>query len=310
MNILFVNYGDFTTNSLNHIGGFANTLSAAGHACVVAVPARKETLAHVAHPLFIAATYDEVLARPQLFPNGKTADIIHAWTPRECVRQFTVRYQRAAQLYRGGDFPPAPPRARVLIHLEDNENFLLEAYTGQPLGTLRAASAAETAARLDPSLPHPLRSDAFLRVADGVTHIIDKLAEFAPPGVPTHLLFPGVDFGLYRPFPPGDPDLAAFRAELGLRPEERVRAITGSNTVANEPEMRDLYLAVALLNQRGIPTRLVRTGFNSPRFHAGLAPDILQHVLDLGFIEKAKLPRLLALADVLVQPGRPGAFND
>ena len=34
MNILFVNYGDFTTNSLNHIGGFANTLCAAGHACV------------------------------------------------------------------------------------------------------------------------------------------------------------------------------------------------------------------------------------------------------------------------------------
>ena len=53
LNILFVNYGDFTTNSLNHIGGFANTLCAAGHACVVAVPDRKETLQHIVTPLFI-----------------------------------------------------------------------------------------------------------------------------------------------------------------------------------------------------------------------------------------------------------------
>ena len=73
MNILFVNYGDFTTNSLNHIGGFANTLCAAGHACAVVVPAKKDTLKHVAQPLFIAATYDEALARPDLFPNGKPA---------------------------------------------------------------------------------------------------------------------------------------------------------------------------------------------------------------------------------------------
>ena len=29
-----------------------------------------------------------------------------------------------------------------------------------------------------------------------------------------------------------------------------------------------------------------------------------------GFVPKARLPRLLALADVLVQPGRAGAFND
>ena len=88
MNILFVNYGDFTTNSLNHIGGFANTLCAAGHACVVAVPSGKDTLSYIANPLFIAATYDELLGRPKYFPNGKPADLIHAWTPREGVRKF------------------------------------------------------------------------------------------------------------------------------------------------------------------------------------------------------------------------------
>ena len=301
VNILFVNYGDFTTNSLNHIGGFANTLCAAGHACVVAVPDRKETLQHIAHPLFIAATYDEALARPTLFPNGQPADLIHAWTPRECVRKFTVAYQRAALAATGGSHP-----ARVLIHLEDNEHFLLEGFTGKSFASLRDASAAELHAQLNDSLPHPLRSESFLRIADGVTHIIDKLAEFAPPGTPTHLLFPGVDFALYQPQPAD----AAFRTELGLIDEEKIIVFTGSNTFANEPEMRELYLAVALLNQRGIPATLVRTGFNSPRFLEGLPADVKRHVLDLGFVEKAKLPKLLALADVLVQPGRPGAFND
>ena len=167
MNILFVNYGDFTTNSLNHIGGFANTLCAAGHACVVAVPAKKETLTHIASPLFIAATYDELLARPKLFPNGQPADLIHAWTPREGVRKFTLTYQRSL----------AKP-ARLLIHLEDNERFLLEAFTGKKFADLRDASLAETEKWLVDGLPHPVRHESFLRIADGVTHIVEKLREF------------------------------------------------------------------------------------------------------------------------------------
>ncbi|MEX2044864.1 MAG: glycosyltransferase family 4 protein, partial [Opitutus sp.] len=295
MNILFVNYGDFTTNSLNHIGGFANTLCAAGHACVVAVPDGRETLAHVPSPLFIAATYDEALARPNHFPNGQAADIVHAWTPREGVRKFTVAYQRAS----------GKP-ARVLIHLEDNEHFLLETITGRPLSDLRRASPSELEKQLNDRLPDPLRHESFLRVADGITHIIGALREFVPAGVPAHLLFPGIDSSQNQP-QSADPSL---RAELGLREDEKIIVFTGSNTFANEPEVRELYLAVALLNQRGTPTRLVRTGFNSPHFLAGISDDVKRHVLDLGFIEKTKLPKLLALADVLVQPGRPGAFND
>src|SRR5262249_12867260 len=130
--------------------------------------------------------------------------------------------------------------------------------------------------------------------------------EFAPPDVPTHLLFPGVDFNQYQP-QPADP---VFRAQIGLQPDEKVLVFTGSNTFANEPEMRELYLAVTFLNQRGTRTRLVRTGFNSPRFLDGLSADVKRHVIDLGFIEKSRLPNLLALADVLVQPGHPGPFND
>ena len=303
MNLLFVNYGDFTTNSLNHIGGFANTLSAAGHACAVAVPTDLETLRHVADPLFIPVTHAEATARPALFPDGRPADLIHVWTPRESVRKCALAYQRA--VVAAGGTP-----ARLVIHLEDNEHFLLERYTGRTLAQLRALPAGELAGLIDDRLPHPFRAESFLRLADAVTHIIAPLAEFAPPGTPTHLLLPGVDFGLYRADLAGSAAATAERATLGLAPDERVLVFTGSNTFANEPEMRELYLAVALLNQRGLPTRLVRTGLNSPRFLAGLPEDVRRHVLDLGFVEKRRLPVLLALADVLVQPGQPGPFND
>jgi glycosyltransferase involved in cell wall biosynthesis len=303
LNLLFVNYGDFTPNSLNHIGGFANTLSAAGHACAVAVPADLETLRHVADPLFIPVTHAEAAARPGLFPDGRPADLIHAWTPREGVRKFVLAYQRA--VVAAGGTP-----ARLIVHLEDNEHFLLENYTGRTLAQLRALPAGELASLADDRLPHPFRAESFLRLADAVTHIIAPLAEFAPPGTPTHLLLPGVNFALYRPDLTGSAEVAAERAALGLGTEERVLVFTGSNTFANEPEMRSLYLAVALLNQRGTPTRLVRTGLNSPRFLAGLPEEVRRHVLDLGFVAKRRLPALLALADVLVQPGRPGPFND
>jgi hypothetical protein len=209
LNILFVNYGDFTTNSLNHIGGFANTLCAAGHACVVTVPHRKETLQHVANPLFIAATYDEALARSTLFPDGRSADLIHAWTPRECVRKFVVGYQHATLGSRD-----VANVARVIIHLEDNERFLLEGFTGKSFAALRETGAAELETLLNDSLPHPVRHESFLRIADGVTHIIDKLVEFAPPDTPTHLLFPGVDFSLYQP---QSPDPHSGRPWLGGR---------------------------------------------------------------------------------------------
>lgn len=294
MNILFVNYGDFTTNSLNHIGAFANTLCSQGHGCVVAVREKKETVRHVASPLFVPAVYEDALMRPNLFPNGKPADIIHAWTPRETVRKFVLAYQRAT-----------PTPARVIFHLEDNEEQLVSSFTGRSIEELRAMEGAALERLVGELLPHPIRYRTALRLADGITVLLDRLQDFAPPDVPVEIIPPGVDATLYQPQAP-DP---ALRRELGLRPEEKVIVFTGSITFANEAEMRELYLAVALLNQRGTPTRLIRTGFNTPPFLQGLAFD-QSCILDLGFVEKAKLPKLIALADVLVQPGHPGPFND
>ena len=294
MNVLFVNYGNFTTNSLNHIAGFANRLCATGHACVVAVTGEKETLSVVPSPRFVAATYAEVLARPALFPDGRPADVLHAWTPREGVRKFVAAYQRLQ------------PGTRLVVHLEDNEEYLLEAFGGQPLAELRELPEQKFPFPMVDGLPHPVRYHHLLRLADGVTVINECLREFVPAGKPVHLLLPGVDFALYQPRS-ADP---ALRRNLGLRPEEKVIVFTGSVTFANAAEMRELYGAVKLLNAGGTPVRLIRTGFTLPEFMSTLGYDCSPWLIELGFVEKSRLPGLLALADVLVQPGSPGAFND
>jgi glycosyltransferase involved in cell wall biosynthesis len=294
VNILFVNYGDFTSNSLNHIGAFANRLTLDGHACVVAVPEKPETVTALPKPLFTPVTYARALAPEPLFPNRAGADVVHAWTPRENVREFTLAYLRQH------------PRAALLIHLEDNEVFLIESYARESLATLETWSDEELAARLSPRLAHPVRFRNFLRVAHGATYITDRLREFIPEGKPSHRLLPGIDPALYQPSIP-DP---ALREQLGLKPDEKLLVFTGSTTFANLADVRTLLLAVRLINERGTPCKLVRTGINPPELDREIAALAGDRVIDLGFIEKARLGALLALADALVQPGAADAFND
>lgn len=295
MNILFVNYGDFTSNSLNHIAGFADALARRGHPCIVAVPERKATISAIRQPQFIPALFDDLLERPLAFPDGRGADIIHAWTPREVVRKFVVAYQSRV------DEP-----ARLLVHLEDNERHLLESYTGVSFEEFRSRDPQQIVQTLVESLPHPLRHEAFLLAADGISIIIETLREFVPTGMPTLVLPPGVDTSLYFPQKPDE----AFRRELGLSSNEKIVVYTGSVTFANEAEVRDLYAAIGILNERGVTTKLIRTGITPPNFVESLSTIQRAAAIHLGFVEKTKLPKIIALADALVQPGKEGPFND
>ncbi|CAM3037401.1 glycosyltransferase family 4 protein [Rariglobus hedericola] len=289
MNILFINYGDRLSNSLNHIAAFVTELNRLGHACIIALPSREPG------PAEGTLTYDEVVARPACFPNGRTADIIHAWTPREPVRRCLLAYQRTV-------FRPA----RVIIHLEDNERHILSTFTGLTFDEL-VSMPDETLGGLSIEvLSHPRRHQRLLQAADAVTCITPRLIEFVPSGIPATILPPGLDAWVRDPLPPD----AALRAQLGLLPHEQVIVYPGSANHANVEEILTLYAAVALLNHEGIPTRLIRTGPNPPWFNERLSPEERRHVIELGFVDRARLPALFALASVLVQPGVPGAFND
>jgi glycosyltransferase involved in cell wall biosynthesis len=87
-----------------------------------------------------------------------------------------------------------------------------------------------------------------------------------------------------------------------------VLVYTGNVHETNLAAMRELYRAVELLRRDGMPAVLVKTGWNFvpdthlPRLGAGIR--------DLGWVARARVPELLHAADVLVQPGAPGGFDD
>lgn len=292
-NVLFILPGSFASNSALHVAALANELTASGHACAVAVPHDPETLAHHRNPLFCGVTYLEA-EQPGLFADGRGPDIIHAWTTRENVRQLAARMlQRHA--------------ARLLVHLEDNESHVLALTLGRASAEVAALSDAELDRLLPPDLSHPSRSRDFLASADGITVITERLREFVPAGKPCLTLWPAADTRYFGP----QPIPAAFRAALALPPGTTVLFYHGNVHAANAADMRELYAAVAQLNEAGHPVTLIRTGLDQVDFLGPWADRVRPHVLALGqILQHRHLPALMALADIFVQPGGSDAFND
>lgn len=292
MNILFVNYGDFQSNSLNHIGPLANALARAGHACAVAVPSGLETLADVPDAHFQALEFGGLA--DFAFPNGEPADVIHAWTPREVVRRFVLACKRRF------------PDARLVIHLEDHEDHLTQTYSGREEDDFQLRRLDSFNPSVPPVLSHPLRSRGLLALADGVTLIVRTLEEMVPDFLPRRVIVPPVDLMQFSP----DAGSAGEKDVLSLGEGVCVVAYTGNTTFANLADLRDLYSAIEMLRRRGRRMVLIKTGYQMDELAAHPLCSDAEAYRDLGFIEKGRLPALLAMSAVLIQPGRPGPFND
>ena len=293
LNVLFVLPGSFASNSALHVAALANELCLAGHACAVAVPHDLETIAHHTAPAFRGLSYAEA-EKGVVFANGHGPDVIHAWTTRENVRGLTEKLL-------------ARHRARVVVHLEDNEQQILALSLGRPAGELDKLPDAELDRLVPADLSHPRRSRDFLAAANGVTVITNKLSEFVPAGKACTTIMPAADERHYFPRPVP----AAFRAALRLAPNTTVLFYHGNVHASNAAEMRELYAAVLELNRTGTPVTLIRTGLDRVDFLGPLAGEVAPHVLALGqILHHRLLPPLMALADIFVQPGESDAFND
>jgi glycosyltransferase involved in cell wall biosynthesis len=293
LNVLFVLPGSFASNSALHVAALANELAAAGHACAVAVPHDVETISHHEDPAFRGVTHAEA-DRGAVFPDGRGPQLVHAWTTRENVRELADRLrQRHA--------------ARLVVHLEDNEQQLLALALRRDFAALEKLSGAELDGLVPGDRSHPHRSRAFLAGADGVTVITDRLRDFVPAGRPCHVIRPAADARYFYPRPRPDD----FRRMLHLADDATVLFYHGNVHEANAAEVRELYAAVLALNREGEPVILVRTGLDAVDFLGPLASAVAPFVLNLGHILHHRyLPPLMALADIFVQPGAPDAFND
>lgn len=288
MHIVFVNYHHLDSNSGIHIFNLANQLSKYGVACSVCVPDHKEKTNALGKHAFDVQTFEEAKRLMQL---GRV-DLIHAWTPRENVRKIT---EILAEGY----------NAPYLVHLEDNEEAILESALRMPVNALHHLTEGQLDSLLPPHLSHPIRYKRFLKNARGVTMVMDTLQAFSPESEAKEVIWPGYEEELIWHRPPDH----ALRQRLGIAHQEYVVVYTGNVHNANHQEVFSLYLAVGLLNRRGIRTRLVRTGTDYVRLYDKQLNILDQYCITLGHLPRADLPALLSIADVLVQPGKADAFN-
>lgn len=292
MNVAFVNYHDFTSNSAVHIARLADELSELGDSCAVVVPGDPATVellgAHTFAELDFRAASDHGLR----FPNGEPPTLVHAWTPRERVRELTEELS-------------ARYRCPYLVHLEDNEDVITAGRLGIPVSRLLSANGDYDAA-IGPSLAHPRRMRRFLAGAAGITVIVDRLLELRPDGVPAEVVWPAYETDLFTPDPPD----RRLRSRLGIADAEAVIVYAGNVHPSNAEAMRSLYLAVAAVNRAGRPLRLVRLGRDYVDFLGAETRHVKEYVVDVPFLPRSEVGRHLRLADVLVQPGRPDDFEE
>jgi glycosyltransferase involved in cell wall biosynthesis len=294
MNILFVLYGDFSSNSANLLVLYARELHLAGHSIAVAVPSKLETVSQHPNPSFRPLLYRDVLAEPEsAFSDGRPADVIHAWTPREIVRHFVTSYMAIR---------PTP----LLVYLEDNESWISCRTLGLEKETLVQHTEQDISDKLPDDRAHPFRYNSFIGLADAVAVIQEKLKVEVPPWVHCETVMPGVDLEFFSPRPM-EPLL---RKQYGVAEDEKVIVYHGGLNEFTKTGLESLCRAVGSINQQGYRCRLLRTGPFALDFLERSPPEIASAVNDLGLLPKDELPDILALADVFVQPGKMDPFED
>ena len=179
-NILFVLYHDFSANSAVHVHNFANQLAGAGHSVAVAIPDGTTP----ARPW--------VSRNTPCFPITKWTETGLAFSPQPSPgypSRLDASRERPALLRK--DSTLCSPL--LFIHLEDNEELILEANLGAPFEEI----ARSRTMKLPGNLAHPRNYRRFIAGADGVTMIMDRLDKFVPPALPRLILWPGADQQLF-----------------------------------------------------------------------------------------------------------------
>ena len=293
MNIILVSHCNFSGQSAYHVHSIARKLSARGCACILCVPDGARTAAKHVKPAVPVIDYNKALKRGLVFPDGRGPTLIHCWTPREHVRQFT---EALAGQY----------GCPYVVHLEDNERELLNS----DLDDMRYEDVEKLHPLaqdllMPPQRIHPWRHRRFMNAAVGSTVLIDRLLEHVPDGIPGLVFWPGYD-EIFANVP--NVPLSRLRKKYGISDDVFVILYSGNFDPANQREIRKMLLALALLKRQGIPLHLLKTGLN-------FLPDILKpkildaFMTDLGSVPRPELPELLAISDVLIQPGTSDEFS-
>jgi len=292
MNILFVLYDGYHSNSATYVVGYARALAREGHGVAVAIPdSGPECFEGCERYNFNRVTHGQI-ARGFTFPNGGPPDIVHAWTPRENVRKAAFGCV-------------ANTGAKLVVHLEDHEDHITSTILAQTAEELSELSELELARILPQKLSHPRLADLFIRMADAVTVVWPSLNDFVPQQIPKHHLRmcpdPARLSGCISP--------AEMAAKLGVHTNENLIVYSGHLNSVNRADQSALYEAIVLLNSQGVSCRLIRTGPNTQGIAESLAVGSAPYVVEAGLLSEEELAATMRLATVFVQPGRNDVFN-
>jgi glycosyltransferase involved in cell wall biosynthesis len=292
MRLLYVYFGPLDVNSAIQAHHFGNELTRMGWEVTIAGEGDAARAASVGEAHFECISHDDLDRKLDQMAREPAETIVVGWTPREPVRQMTVEAVRRL------DCP-------YVVHLEDNEELLIESASGRSLAELQRLPLRQQDKLAPPRLIHPTHYREFLDGAAGITVITEALNDFNLAGRPYALARPGIDLERFRP------DLEPHpRRQLGLSEEDFVLVYHGTIHYANQHEMLSLYLAVKLLQRRGRRVRLLRIGhteFGGPDPRSFRA--VADGAVELGPIRWRDMPAYLAVADAYVQPGAIDAFN-
>ncbi|MEO6356942.1 MAG: glycosyltransferase family 4 protein [Ferruginibacter sp.] len=285
MKIVFVLHHDFKSNSGLHVYHYANALMKVGHSVTVAVPFGKDSCKEVGlTPAFSTILFDDLLSQ-----DNENIDIIHVWTPREIVRKFSLKLKDKCK------------KAKLIIHLEDNEESILK----QTFGVNKIEDIRHDQ-HIPDHLSHPIYYREFLSACDGVTILMDTLSEFVPQNIKPQMIWPIIDVSKFNL----TIDASKFSKKYNINEGDFVIAYIGNVHPANYKEVRSLYLAVALAHRQGIPIKLLRTGVDHYDFFEDKSRWDSTPFVELGFVSYKEIPIILNLSDALIQPGEPNSFNN
>lgn len=292
MNYILISHCSFNGNSGIHAYYIASELVRLGFDCAVSVPDSPESVFQIGLPSFKVILYGTNELNG-LFDDGRGADVIHSFTPRQHVRNETLRLV---------NFYKCP----YVVHMEDNEEEILRAGLGvEDIEFLYDFPTMHLEKIIVPWRIWPVYYRSFLQKAAGITVLIAKLLEFNVGNVPSIVFWPGFEQSFAESM-----DMMTARMRFNLPHDKHLLLYAGAVHEVNFSEVETLLLTVAALNRRGYDVRLVKTGKDHHNLFTTLPKELNRLVINLGFVNRADLPLLLQTADVLVQPGEPGPFND
>ncbi len=289
--VCLVCHGALSTNSGRHVRSLAMQLQATGWSTTICVPS-------VAQNEEASLDGIDIRTFPDHLNDPDHADhcLYHYWTPREMLREFHVALSRRSQ----------QKSIKYVVHFEDDESILLR-------DQLKISAPCESYSidrtpdiQVPPHLTHPVHGRHFAEKAHGLTALTAALLEDFNHNS-TAVFWPGYDDHFAQIATQAS--LQALRQELNIPTQHYIVTYIGNLHFSNAEEVRSLYLAVALVNRVGLPLTLIRTGHDAVPLSDHGTELLKKHVRELGHVPQARLPLLLQLADILVQPGRDDTWN-